>query len=99
MNKQNQNNDLWLKVALEIKKAANGSTSMEMQTVGNDQFVLKTEKAIIRLIKKGSGTDIRSADFTSGDFWHADHNENEKILAEITDAERSELKNSFGIYL
>lgn len=99
MNTRNQKDDLWLQVAFEIKKAANGSTAMEMKTVGNDQYVLKTEKVLIRMIKNGSGTEIRSADFTNGDFWHASDNENAKILAEITDGEKAELKRNFGILI
>lgn len=98
MNQPNLKNDLWLQVAFEIKKAANGSTSMEIQTIGDGQYILKTEKAIIRLIKNGSGTEVRSADFANGDFWHADDNENKKIIAEITSAERAELQKSFGLF-
>ncbi len=99
MNTRNQKDDLWLQVAFEIKKAANGSTAMEMQTAGNGQYVLKTEKALIRMIKNGSGTEIRSADFTNGHFWHASDNENAKILAEITESEKAELKHNFEILI
>lgn len=98
MNTRNQKDDLWLHVAFELKRAANGSTAMEMQTVGNGQYVLKTEKAVIRLIKNESGTEVRSADFTNGDLWHVGHNENAKILAEITEAEKLELKKNFGLF-
>jgi len=97
MNKTNQKNDLWLDVAVEIKKTANGSTTMQMQTLGAGQYVLKTEKAVIRMIKNGSGIEIRSADFANGDFWQAGEGENAQIIAEITDGEKIELQKNFGI--
>ena len=80
-----------------VIKAANGSTTMEMKTLGGGQYVLKTEKAIIRMIKDGQGIEIRSADFANGDFWQSSKDESTKIIAEITDGERKELQKNFGI--
>lgn len=97
MDETNQNNNLWLRVAVEIKKAANGSTTMEMKTLGGGQYVLKTEKAVIRMIKNSSGIDIRSADFTDGNFWQSSKDESTKIIAEISDGEKTELQKNFGI--
>ena len=51
MSNTNQRDDLWLDVAVEIKKTANASTTVEIKTLGGDQYVLKTEKAVIRMIK------------------------------------------------
>ena len=98
--KTNNNADpLWLKVAVEIKKAANGSTATEMKTHGGGQYVLKTEKAVIRMIRAENGIEIRSADFTDGDFWQMTGDEHARIITEITDGEKAELQKSFGIRL
>lgn len=97
MNQTNQNDNLWLRVAVEIKKAVNASTTMEMKTLGGGQYILKTEKAVIRMIKEDSGIDIRSADFSDGDFWQSSKDDNAKIIAEITDGEKRELQKNFGI--
>lgn len=99
MNDTNQKDDLWLDVAIEIKKTANASTTVEMKTLGNGQYVLKTEKAVIRMIKNRSGIEIRSADFTNGNFWQMKDGENTKILDEISDGEKIEFKKSFNITL
>lgn len=97
MNQTNQRDDLWLDVAVEIKKTANASTAVEVKTLGSDQYVLKTEKAIIRMIKNGSHIEVRSADFVNGDFWQMGDGENAKISDEITDGEKIELKKNFGL--
>jgi len=99
MNETNQKDDLWLDVAIEIKKTANASTTVEMKTLGSGQYVLKTEKAVIRMIKNGSGIEVRSADFANGDFWQMTNGENERIIGELSDIEKAEFKKSFGIKL
>ncbi len=96
MNQTNQRDDLWLDVAVEIKKTANASTTVEIETLGSDQYVLKTEKAIIRMIKNDSGIEVRTADFVNGNFWQIGDGENTKISDEITDGEKFELKKNFG---
>lgn len=97
MNQTNQRDDLWLDVAVEIKKTANASTTVEIKTLGSGQYVLKTEKAVIRMIKNGSGIEVRSADFANGAFWQMGDGENAKISDEITDGEKTELKKNFGL--
>ena len=97
MNDGVSKDDLWLDVAIEIKKTANASTTVEMKTLGSGQYVLKTEKAVIRMIKNGSGIEIYSADFTNGHFWQMKDQENAMIVDEITDGEKIELKKNFGL--
>lgn len=97
MTQTNQRDDLWLDVAVEIKKTANASTTVEIKTLGGDQYVLKTEKAVIRMIKNGSHIEVRSADFVNGDFWQMGDGENAKISDEITDGEKIELNKNFGL--
>lgn len=97
-NKTNNNADpLWLRVAVELKKTANASTSVHMKTAPAGQFVLTTEKAIIRMVKSDSSLKIRSADFQNGDFWQVADNENALILGELSDGEKIEFKKNFGI--
>lgn len=97
MNAHHQTDDLWLKVAIEIKKTANGSTGMRIKTIQKGQHILETDKAIIRMVDTDDGLDIRSADFNDGQIWHASNDENAKIIAELSDGEKLELQRNFGI--
>jgi hypothetical protein len=97
MSVQNQTDDLWLKVAIEIKKTANGSTGMRIKTIQKGYHVLETDKAVIRMVDNGDGLTIRSADFNDGSIWQASDGENAKIIAELSDGEKLELQRNFGI--
>lgn len=97
MQDHNQTDELWLKVAIEIKKTANGSTGMRIREIKKDHFILETDKAVIRMVDNGGGLNIRSADFNNGNIWQASDGENAKIIAELSDGEKLELQRNFGI--
>lgn len=97
MQDHNQTDELWLKVAIEIKKTANGSTGMRIKTIQKGHYILETDKAVIRMVDDKGGLDIRSADFNDGEIWRATDGENEKIIAVLSDGEKIELQRNFGI--
>jgi len=97
MSVHHQTDDLWLKVAIEIKKTANGSTGMRIKTLRKGHYILETDKAVIRMVDTDDGLDVRSADFNDGQIWHALEVDNAKIIAALSDGEKLELQRNFGI--
>jgi hypothetical protein len=96
--KQNESDDLWMRVVKEIRNIANGSGTVEVKSASGDTIVIGTSDVTIRFYLKDDTAFVRFAEFQDGAMWHeANANEKPSLIGYLEDGQKKELLSNFGL--